>query len=151
MFCFHLHTHYTNRFNLRNCLLTIPCFQINMNGYVTFDVRFRQWWSSFFPLTGTWQKFVMLAPFWGDLDSHLRIPGESEVWYQFYQQPFGAILGTQVTSIIERATHDVRTFRGDTGFTASTVIVITWHNMKPYWQSWWTRWEVGFSLYNPAT
>ena len=113
-----------------------------MNGYVTFDRSLQQWWSEFFPLQSRWKKHVVLAPFWGDLDGHLRISGRSTVWYQLYSKPVGAIVSSHIMAVVARANHDIEQFRHDTGFQATTVIVITWENMEPYWQSYWRTQEV---------
>ena len=76
----------------------------------------------------------MLAPFWGDFDSHLNVPDQSVVWYHFYWRTPGVTADTKTMIIMDRATHDVRTFTPNTAFEAHTVIIITWANMKPYWQ-----------------
>ena len=89
------------------------CLQVNNNGLVSFLREVSQFTPVAFPIAGDRR---VVAPFWADVDNRRA----GEVFYRESLDP-----GT-----LQRATADVRTYYSEfPGFTATWVLVSTWHRV----------------------
>jgi hypothetical protein len=113
----------------------ITCPQINMNGFMSFDINYM----SYTPLPFPHQDglFVdLLSPFWADADSTgvlYDCCGVDVVYYHIYQTNPAR---TTPLSPTEQLVFDLATSEGQTylstNFIANWVMVVTWSNLIPY-------------------
>lgn len=97
------------------CIATLSLFQINNNGYLTFD-----WpWYSYIPyqFPGYGGEDV-IAPFWTDIDNR----GNGVISYRQYTSG----------SVLTEATQDINQYFPDLSFSATCVFVATWDRVAYY-------------------
>ena len=113
------------------CLIVI---QININGFVTFDQPYPyvSWWPEYFPIY--YLDIGMIAPFWTDIDLRPFYGVEpGSLFYQCYSRSYiGQPLTANEQEVFNTAQQTVQDYYGDYSFEPTMVCVITWWNVQPY-------------------
>lgn len=106
--------------------------QVHVNGLVSFGQPFPSASPVLFPIKGV--QIAIIAPFWADIDLTYTTTGK--IWYNEYSRSSDDIgiepIDARSHSLFTRAKHDVQEVHGDTGFTPTNVIVVTWQGVPPY-------------------
>lgn len=112
------------------------CFQISVNGYVTFELGLRAWLPANFPHSSlpSFNRFLpMIAPFWADIDLR-QTPGK--VLYHVYSRelldPSYEYIMPRDKLVFDWVTDQIWTNVGDYGFVPTMVVVVTWQTVSPY-------------------
>ena len=104
-----------------------------MNGYVTFSTPHIASFGRVFPLPSPSDTLAMIAPFWADMDGSALIGGQSEVFYHVYERRDPSLpVSPMTTFIMNRVQREVTIYTGASHFKPSLVVLVTWHNMKPW-------------------
>jgi hypothetical protein len=103
---------------------------VHVNGFVSFDRPLLGAAPEKFP---TSSNISMIAPFWADIDLSY---GNGSVYYHEYNRDVADVTVDPLYAVdqyvFNLADSHIQSGIGDTGFFATSVVVITWQNVSPY-------------------